>query len=113
MIGSMFNMSAANFGNAAMRAARISWDSPVELQLGACGPNEKDAYIEVSSPSGHHEQIPIDAGRLAECRQENDGPIAMAKCQQFVDDLATQIRRVVDDALASETEIPGSSHASK
>lgn len=51
MISSVFNTSAANSGNATMRAACIPWDFPVELILRACGPNEKDAYIEVSSPS--------------------------------------------------------------
>lgn len=100
MISSVFNNSASNFGNAAMQAASVPWDAPVEMRLGAEGPGETRAFIEVSSPLGFMKRIPIDEARLAECRQENDGPTAMALCQQFVDDLSAQIRTAVRDALA-------------
>ncbi|OIU87701.1 hypothetical protein [Microbacterium sp. AR7-10] len=100
MISSLFNTSASNFGNAAMQAASVPWDAPVEMRLGAEGPGETGAFIEVSSPLGFMKRIPIDEARLAECRQENNGPTAMALCQQFVDDLSAQIRTAVRDALA-------------
>lgn len=101
MIPSTFNDSASNFGNAAMHAASIPWDAPVEMRLGAEGPGENGAYVEVSSQTGFHRTIPIDDARLAECRQEDDGPTAMASCQQLVDDLAAQIRDAVSDATGA------------
>lgn len=100
MISSLFNTSASNFGNAAMQAASVPWDTPVDMRLGAEGPGETGAYIEVSSPRGFVKRIPIDEARLAECRQENDGPTAMVLCQQFVDDLSAQIKTAIRDALA-------------
>lgn len=102
MISSVFNNSASNFGNAAMQSANIPWDAPVEMRLGAEGPGETGAFIEVSSPRGFVKRIPIDEARLAECRQENDGPTALALCQQFVDDLSVQIKSAVSDASEHE-----------
>lgn len=99
MISSVFNTSASNFGNAAMQAAQIPWNAPVEMRLGAQGPSENGAYIEVSSQDGYLERIPIENGRLNECRQEDDGPTAMTQCQQLVDDLTAQIRTSVEEAL--------------
>ncbi|SDS58105.1 hypothetical protein SAMN04489860_1868 [Paraoerskovia marina] len=99
MISSVFNTSASNFGNAAMQAAQIPWNAPVEMRLGAQGPSENGAYIEVSSQDGYLERIPIDDGRLNECRQEGSGPTAMALCQQMVDELAARIRTAVEEAL--------------
>lgn len=101
MITSPFNTSASNFGNAAMQAASIPGDAPVEMRLRAEGPGENGAYIEVSSQSGFLRRILIDEARLAECRQEDDGPAAMALCQQLVHDLAAQIRTAVDDATSA------------
>lgn len=98
MISSLFNNSASNFGNAALEAARIPWDSPVEMRLGADGPGEAGAYIEVSTTGGFLRRIPIEPARLAECRREHDGPTALALCQKFVDDLAAQVRAAVDVA---------------
>lgn len=102
MISSVFNNSASNFGNAAMRAARVPLDAPVEMRLGAEGPGEIGAFIEVSSPRGFVKRIPIDEARLAECRQQNDGPTVMTLCQQFVDDLSAQIKSAVRDASEHE-----------
>jgi hypothetical protein len=99
MISSVFNDSASNFGNAAMQAANIPWDAPVEMRLGAEGPGETGAFIEVSGPSGFLKRIPIEEARLAECRQQNDGPTTMALCQKFVDDLSVQIKTSVRDAM--------------
>lgn len=101
MITSPFNTSASNIGNAAMQAASIPWDAPVEMRLGAEGPGENDAYVEVSSHGGYVRRISIDNARLAECRQEDDGPTAMGLCQQLVDDLAAQIRTAVCDATGA------------
>lgn len=100
MITSPFNTSASNFGNAAMQAANIPWDTPVEVRLGAEGSGENGAYIEVSSRSGFLRRILIEDARLAECRQGNGGPTTMAVCQQFVDDLAEEIKAAVCDATA-------------
>ncbi|MGO2746208.1 hypothetical protein [Microbacterium sp.] len=100
MISSPFNDSASSFGNAAMQAASIPWDAPVEMWLGAEGPGETGAFIEVSSPRGFLKRIPIEEARLAECRQQNDGPTTMALCQQLVDDLSAQVKTAVRDALA-------------
>lgn len=100
MISSPFNDSASSFGNAAMQSASIPWDAPVDMRLGAAGPGETGAFIEVTGPSGSLKRIPIDDARLAECRQENNGPTALALCQQFVDDLSAQIKAVVGEALA-------------
>lgn len=96
MITSPFNTSASNFGNAALQAANIPWDAPVDMRLGAEGPSETGAYIEVSNPHGFLKRIPIDEARLAECRQEE----ALALCQRFVDDLSAEIRTAVREALA-------------
>ncbi|WP_431794916.1 hypothetical protein [Micrococcus luteus] len=101
MIHSLFNTSTSNFGNAAMQAANIPSDTPVEMRLGAEGPGEHGAYIEVSGQSGFHRTTPIDDARLTGCRQEDDGPTSMVLCQQLVDDLATQIRTAVDDATGA------------
>lgn len=101
MIPSTFNDSASNFGNAAMQAANVPWDAPVQMRLGAEGPGESGAYIEVSSPGGYVRRIPINAERLAKCRQEDDGPTAMRLCQQLVDDLAEEIRTAVGDATGA------------
>lgn len=99
MIPSTFNDSASNFGNAAMQAASIPGDAPVEVRLGADGPGENGACIEVSSPGGYIRRIPIDAERLAECRQ--GGPSARALSQQLVDDLAEEIRSAVGEATGA------------
>lgn len=99
MIRSLFNDSASNFGNAAMQAANIPWDTPVEMRLGAEGPGENGAYIEVSGQSGFHRTIPIDDASLAECRQS--GRSARALSQQLVNDLAAQIRTAVSDATGA------------
>jgi len=98
MISSLFNTSASNFGNAALQAAHIPWDAPVEIRLGADGPGETSAFIEVSNHRRFLKRIPIDEARLTECRQENDGPTTMALCQQFVDDLSAQIKTAVGQA---------------
>lgn len=97
-ISSPFNTSASNVGNAAMQAANIPWNASVEMRLGADGPGEKGAYIEVGAPPGFLRRIPIDDGRLDASRQ-GDGTRAMALCQQLVDDLAAQIRTAVKEAL--------------
>jgi len=52
MISSSFNTSASNFGNAAMQTADVPWDTPVKMRLGADGPGETGAYIEVSTTRG-------------------------------------------------------------
>ena len=98
MISSPFNVSASNFGNAAMQAANIPWDTPVEMRLRAEGPGEKDAYIEVRSQTGFLRRILIEDARLAECRQGNGGPTTIALCQQLVDDLSAQIKTSVRQA---------------
>lgn len=98
-ISSPFNTSASNFGNAAMQTAGIPWDTPVEMRLGADGPGETGAYIEVSTTRGFATQIPIDEGRLSECRHEEGGPAGIALCQRLVDDLAAQIRTAVKEAV--------------
>lgn len=108
MISSRFNDSASNFGNAAMQAANIPWDAAVEMRLGAEGPGETSAYIEVSNPRGFLKRIPIDEARLAECRQQHDGATAMALSQQFVDDLSAQIKTAARDALEHEQRFDGS-----
>ncbi|AXL12094.1 hypothetical protein DXT68_08060 [Microbacterium foliorum] len=102
MISSVFNNSASNFGNAAMRAASVPLDAPVEVRLGAAGPGETGASIEVTGPSGFLKRIPIDDARLAECRLENGGPTVLALCQQFVDDLSALIKSAVRDASEHE-----------
>lgn len=102
MISSPFNDSASSFGNAAMQAASVPWDAPVEMRMGAEGPGETGAFIEVSSARRFLKRIPIDEARLAECRQQNDGVTAMALSQQFVDDLSAQIKTAVRDALEHE-----------
>ncbi|MGO2061403.1 MAG: hypothetical protein ACTH2M_00075 [Microbacteriaceae bacterium] len=99
MIPSNFNDSASNFGNAAMQAANIPWDTPVQVRLGAEGPGENGAHIEVSNETGFHRTIPIEDGRLAECRQS--GPSARALSQQLVDDLAKEIKAAVGEATGS------------
>lgn len=101
MIASLFNDSASNFGNAAMRAANIPSDAPVDMKLGAEGPGEGCAYIEISSQTGFLRRILIEDARLAGCRQGSDGPTAMALCQRLVDDLAAQIRTAVSDAMGA------------
>lgn len=101
MISSPSNDSASNFGNAAMQAANIPWDTPVEMRLGAERPSEAGANIEVSSHGGFVRRIPIDEARLAECRQQNDGPTTMALYQQLVDDLAAQIKTAVRDGTGA------------
>ena len=98
-ISSPFNTSASNFGNAAMQAANVPWDTPVEMRLGADGPGETGAYIEVSAPRGFAKRIPIDEARLSECRQELDGPAGIKLCQQLVDDLSARIRTAVKEAV--------------
>lgn len=102
MISSPFNDSASSFGNAAMQAASIAWDAPVEMRLGAEGPGESGAFIEVSSPRGFLKRIPIEEARLAECRRQHDGPTTMALCQQLVDDLSAQVKTAVRDASEQE-----------
>ena len=64
MISSPFNTSASNFGNAAMQTADVPWDTPVKMRLGADGPGETGAYIEVSTTRGFAKRIPIDEARL-------------------------------------------------
>ena len=96
MIASLFNDSASSFGNAVMRAAGIPSNAPVEMKLGAEGPSESGAYIEVSSPGGYLRRIPIDVQRLAECRQS--GPSARALSRQLVDDLVEEIKAAVGEA---------------
>lgn len=98
-ISSPFNTGASNVGNAAMQAANVPWDAPVEVRLGADGPGETGAYIEVGAPPGFVRRIPIDEKRLTKCRQEQDGPAGIALCQQLVDDLAARIRTVVKEAV--------------
>jgi len=99
MISSTFNTSASNFGNAAMQTAGIPWDTPVEMRLGADGPGETGAYIEVSTTHGFAKRIPIDEARLSECREEQEGPAGITLCQQVVDDLVAQIRTAVKEAV--------------
>lgn len=99
MISSPFNTSASNFGNAAMQTADVPWDTPVKMRLGADGPGETGAYIEVSTTRGFAKRIPIDEARLSECRQEQDGAAGIALCQQLVDDLAARIKPAVAEAV--------------
>ena len=98
-ISSLFDTSASNVDNAAMQAANVPWDTPVEIRLGADGPGEIGAYVEVSDPCGFATRIPIDEGRLSECRHEEGGPVGIALCQRLVDDLAAQIRTAVKEAV--------------
>src|SRR5699024_2459445 len=97
-ISGPFNMSASNVGNAAMQAANVPWDTPVEMRLGADGPGEIGAYVEVSTPRGFATRIPIDEGRLSGCRHEEGGAAGIALCQRLVDDLAAQIRTAATEA---------------
>ncbi|MFD0994956.1 hypothetical protein HNR16_001471 [Pseudoclavibacter chungangensis] len=99
MISSPFNTSASNFGNAAMQTSDVPWDTPVKMRLGADGPGETGAYIEVSTTRGFAKRIPIDEARLSECRQEQDGAAGIALCQQLVDDLAARIKTAVAEAV--------------
>lgn len=98
-ISNPFNTSASNVGNAAMQASGVPWDAPVEMRLGADGPGEIGAYIEISTTRGFSQRIPIDEARLSECRHEEGGPAGIALCQQLVDDLAARIRTVVKEAV--------------
>ncbi|MEU3307990.1 hypothetical protein [Nocardiopsis sp. NPDC006832] len=106
MISSPFNTSASNFGNAAMQTSDVPWDTPVKMRLGADGPGETGAYIEVSTTRGFAKRIPIDEARLSECRQEQDGAAGIALCQQLVDDLAARIKTAVAEAVRGRTARP-------
>lgn len=62
-ISADFNTNASNFGHAAMVAANIPWDAPVEIWLSASSPGEGGAFVEVSSQPGFSRKIFIDAER--------------------------------------------------
>ena len=106
MISTLFNTSASNFGHAAMRAVKVPVDAPIDMKLGANGPGEERAYVEITALNGFTRQIPIDRSRLLERRGEDVDFTDHDLCQLIVDDLADRIKSAVAEAVRGVDETP-------